>query len=145
VGSTFALRIWSEGATAVGTFRPGDSEPAQVFDHGLHKLGATALLITGDVTDNADPIAFCADTVAMLPTAAALATPATFARDVRRMDYTTIPVTCVGPTAALRTLRGSPASGPLDMRWRATATLDADRDSTLKSFGGTRAETLAEH
>jgi len=45
VGSTFALRIWSEGATAVGTFRPGDSEPAQVFDHGLHKLGATALLI----------------------------------------------------------------------------------------------------
>ena len=52
VDSTFALRVGTKGAAAVGTFRPGDSEPAQVFDHGLHKLGATALLIEVFVAEN---------------------------------------------------------------------------------------------
>lgn len=126
------------------TFRLGPRDYKN-FMGTAENLGATTLLITGDVRDNHAPIAFCAATVALLPTAASLATPATFAPDVKRMDYTTIPVTCVGPATALSTMRGSPATGLLDMRWKATATLDADRDSTLKSFGGTHAETLADH
>lgn len=108
-------------------------------------LGATTLLITGDVIDNHAPIAFCEDTVPLLPSAAALATPATFASDVKHMDYTTIQVRCVGPAAALSTLRGATVAGHLAVRWTATATVDADRDSTLKSFGGTQPETLADH
>lgn len=52
VDSTFALRVGTKGTAAVGTFRPGNSEPAQVFDHGLHKLGPTALLIQVFVAEN---------------------------------------------------------------------------------------------
>jgi hypothetical protein len=50
--STFALRIGTKGTTAVWTFRPGDSEPAQVLDHGLHKLGPAALRIQVFVAEN---------------------------------------------------------------------------------------------
>jgi len=51
-------------------------------------------------------------------------------------------VTCVGPATALTALSKAPAAGLLEVRWTATATLDADRDSAPKSFGGNQAETL---
>ena len=50
--STFALRVRTKGATAVWTFRPGDSQPVQIFDHGLHKLGSAALRIQVFVAEN---------------------------------------------------------------------------------------------
>ncbi len=124
------------------TFRLGPRDYKN-FMGTAENLGAATLRITGDVTDHDVPIAFCADTVLTLPPAAAIATPATFALDVRQMDYTTIPVTCVGPATALTALAKAPAAGPVDVRWTATATLDADRDSAPKSFGGTQAESLA--
>jgi hypothetical protein len=123
------------------TFRLGPRDYKN-FMGTAENLGAARLRITGDVIDNHQPIAFCAGTVSALPPAAALATPATFASDVRQMDYTTIPVTCVGPATALAALDKAPAAGLVHVRWTATATLDADRDSAPKSFGGTQAETL---
>jgi len=123
------------------TFRLGPRDYKN-FMGTAENLGAARLRITGDVTDNHRPIAFCAGTVPALPPATAVATPATFASDVRQMDYTTIRVTCVGPATALTALSKAPAAGLLEVRWTATATLDADRDSAPKSFGGNQAETL---
>jgi transposase-like protein len=106
-------------------------------------LGAQTLHITGDITTTSNaPVAFCSDTVPALPSAGALATPATFASTVQRLDYTAIAVTCVGPAASLAELHGAPAATDVDIRWMATATLQADRDSTAKTFGGTQAESL---
>ena len=50
--STFALRVGTKGTTAVWAFRPGDSQPAQVFDHRSHKLGPAALRIQVFVAKN---------------------------------------------------------------------------------------------
>lgn len=123
------------------TFRLGPRDYKN-FMGTAENLGAATLMITGDVTNNDHPIAFCADTVPMLPSAATVATPATFASDVKDMDYTIIRVSCVGPAAALTALHQTTTTGNVDVRWSATATLDADRDSTPKSFGGTQPETL---
>jgi hypothetical protein len=106
-------------------------------------LGAGALRITGDIADSHGPIAFCAYTIPNLPSASALATPFTFAADVKRMDYTRIGVSCVGPAALLAGLRkGSPA-GELHLRWTATARVDADPDTAAKSFAGSQTARLA--
>ncbi len=43
--AALALRVGSEGAADVGAFLPADSEPAQVFDHGLLEVGAGAMRI----------------------------------------------------------------------------------------------------
>jgi hypothetical protein len=43
VRSAFALGVWAEWAATIRAFAPGDSQPAQVFDHGLHKLGTATL------------------------------------------------------------------------------------------------------
>jgi hypothetical protein len=107
-------------------------------------LGAQTLRITGDITTVGNtPIAFCSDTVPALPSAGSLATPATFKSTVQRLDYTTIAVTCVGPAASLSALHGGPAATDVDVRWEATTTLQADRDSTAKAFGGAQVESLA--
>ena len=106
-------------------------------------LGAQTLRITGDITTLGNvPVAFCSDTVPALPSAGAVATPATFKSTVQQLDYTTIAVTCVGPAASLSALHASPAATDVHLRWEATATVQADRDSTAKTFGGTQAETL---
>src|SRR5437763_5080207 len=50
--STFALRVRTKGTTAVWTFRPGDSQPVQVFNQGLHKLGPAALRVQVFIAEN---------------------------------------------------------------------------------------------
>ena len=125
------------------TFRLGPRDYKN-FMGAKENLGAGTLRITGDITDPDGPIAFCADTVPMLPSAAALATPITFAADVKRMDYTRIQVTCVGPVALAPLQKGS-AVGVVRLSWTATATVDADRDTDAKSFAGSQTASLAEH
>lgn len=125
------------------TFRFGPRDYKN-FMGAKENLGAGTLRITGDITDPDGPIAFCADTVPMLPSAAALATPITFAADVKRMDYTRIQVTCVGPVALAPLQKGS-AVGVVRLRWTATATVDADRDTAAKSFAGSQTASLSEH
>ena len=123
------------------TFRLGPRD----YDNFMgtpESLAAVGLRITGEITAPAGPVAFCADTIASLPSAAALATPATFAADVKRMDFTRIQVICVGPAASLAALKSSPA-GSVYLRWTATATLDADRDSAVKSFSGNQKASVA--
>jgi hypothetical protein len=125
------------------TFRLGPRDYKN-FMGTAENLGAGTLRITGDITDPDGPIAFCADTIPTLPSAAALATPATFAADVRQMDFTNIPVTCVGPAASLAALVKGPTAAGVQLRWTATVTMDADRDSAPKSFAGSQAASLAE-
>ena len=124
------------------TFRLGPRDYNN-FVGTAENLGAGALRITGDITDSHGPIAFCADTIPNLPSASALATPFTFAADVKRMDYTRIGVSCVGPAALLAALRkGSPVA-EVHLRWTATARVDADRDTAAKSFAGSQIARLA--
>jgi hypothetical protein len=126
------------------TFRLGPRDYTN-FEGAKENLGAKELKITGAIDRRGTPIAFCSDTVAALPPAAALATPTTFASLLRHDEYTQIPVTCSGPTTFLRSLGGASASRNVAVRWTASATLDADRDSTSKSFGGTRVTSLIAH
>jgi len=125
------------------TFRPGPRDYKN-FMGTKENLGAVTLRITGDLTDPDGPIAFCAETIPMLQSASAKATPATFAADVKQMDYTSIPVSCVGPAASLAALHVGPAAAEVHLRWAATATVDADRDSAPKSFAGSQTASLAE-
>ena len=126
------------------TFRLGPRD-YQNFAGAAENLGAGTLRITGDITGPDGPIAFCADTIPLLPSASALATPATFAADLKQMDFTSIPVTCVGPAASLAALHVGSAAAEVHLRWTATATVDADRDSAPKSFAGNQTASLAEH
>jgi hypothetical protein len=125
------------------TFRLGPRDYKN-FMGTRENLGAGTLRITGDIADPDGPIAFCADTIPLIPSASALATPTTFAADVKQMDYTSIPVTCVGPAASLAALHAGSAAAEVHLRWTATATVDADRDSAPKSFTGSQAASLAE-
>jgi hypothetical protein len=125
------------------TFRLGPRDYKN-FMGTRENLGAGTLRITGDIADPDGPIAFCADTIPLIPSASALATPTTFAADVKQMDYTSIPVTCVGPAASLAALHVGSAAAEVHLRWSATATVDADRDSAPKSFTGSQAASLAE-
>jgi hypothetical protein len=124
------------------TFRLGPRDYKN-FMGTAENLGAGALRITGDIADPHGPIAFCADTIPKLPSAAALATPFTFAADVKQMDYTRIRVTCVGPAALLAALRNGSPVAELHLRWTATARADADRDTAAKSFAGSQTAKLA--
>ena len=126
------------------TFRLGPRDYKN-FMGAAENLGAGTLRITGDITGPDGPIAFCADTIPLLPSASALATPATFAADLKQMDFTSIPVTCVGPAASLAALHVGSAAAEVHLRWTATATVDADRDSAPKSFAGNQTASLAEH
>jgi hypothetical protein len=125
------------------TFRLGPRDYKN-FMGAKENLGAGTLRVNGDITDLDGPIAFCADTVPMLPSASALATPATFAADVKRMDFTRIQVTCVGPAASLAALQKGSTAAVIHLRWTATATVDADRDTAAKSFAGSQTASLAE-
>ena len=43
VRAALALCVGTVGAAAVGAFGPAESQPAEVFDHGLGELGEGAL------------------------------------------------------------------------------------------------------
>lgn len=126
------------------TFRLGPRDYSN-FMGTPENLGAVGFRITGDIAGAGGPLAFCADTIASLPSAASLATPATFAADVKRMDYTRIQVICVGPAALLTALYQTSPAGSVDLRWTATATLDADRNTDMKSFSGNQKASVAGH
>lgn len=58
VFATFALRIWTDGSAAVGTFLPGDAEPVEIVDHGIDESGAAALRIQVLVAENESSASF---------------------------------------------------------------------------------------
>ena len=112
------------------------------FEGVTQATGALTLQITGDIRAAGTPIGFCSAPVRALPSAAAISTPATFTITVRMLDYTTIPVNCPG-TALVAGSRTSTGRMEVRVRWTATATLDSDRDTGTRSFGGTQTEILA--
>ncbi|HEX7942582.1 MAG TPA: hypothetical protein VF488_12295 [Gemmatimonadaceae bacterium] len=97
-------------------------------------LDVRDLEITGRLLRDGAPIAWCTAHVSELPRINEAASEPDFLELVRTHDVAQIPVRCMGSSAVLR----SDDLGPVTLDWSASATLIGDRESTQRTFTGSR-------
>jgi hypothetical protein len=103
-------------------------------------LDAGPVSVTGHLLRDGGVIAWCSGYVAMLETPNTILYPAEYFPALRRMEYTDIPVECVGPSEAAAQLR---SGADVQARWTAKVTLIGDRERVEREYRGGGATVLA--
>lgn len=142
----------SAGAGSGSALATGESTAASTVDQNAHyrftlrfgpriyqdyikaskALDAGPVQVTGTLLHGGEFLASCSTYVEMLETPNTIRVPAEYFPALRRMEFTDIPVDCVGPSAAAAELAG--ASVRVDVQWRVEVMLIGDREKRETTF-----------
>jgi hypothetical protein len=107
--------------------------PYRDYINATKALDAGPVSVTGHLLREGGIIAWCAAYVPELETPNNIRVPVYYFPTLRRMEYTDVPVECVGPAEEAARL----ASGvPLQVRWTAKVQLIGDREKEEREYRG---------
>ncbi len=99
-------------------------------------LDAEAIHVTGRLTQGDQVIGFCSSFVDKLETPNNIKNYVIYFPVLERMNFTDIPVSCVGSAAAAEKLRGQAGKPRVDAMWTADMTLVGDREKLERKYEG---------
>jgi hypothetical protein len=102
-------------------------------------LDAGPVDVQGRLRRDGEIIAWCAAKIDRLPTPNKIILPVQFPAAMKSMEYTDIPVSCVGPAALARSVS---EGAPITVEWSAQMTLHAYRTQVVKTFTGNQPISL---
>jgi hypothetical protein len=110
------------------------------YINAIKALDAGPVSVTGRLLSDGGVIAWCSGYVAELETPNKILIPAAYFPTLRRMEFTDIPVECVGPSEAAARLR---SEAEVQARWTAKVTLIGDREREEREYRGGGPTVLA--
>lgn len=103
--------------------------PYQDYINATKALDAGPIVLEGRIIRDGRTAAWCSAHVDQIETPNNITDPQKYFPELRRMEYTAIPVRCVGPRAD-----DAAAAGPLRVEWVAKVTLVGDREEETREF-----------
>jgi hypothetical protein len=102
-------------------------------------LDAGPVQVTGRLSRDGQVIAWCSTYVPRLDSPNRILVPPDFWPALQRLDYTDIPVGCLGPPTAVSDLAAEPQ---VTVEWSAQVTLIGDREQRAQEFRGSESRAL---